>query len=140
MKTTCLLSLYLLFVTSCTKPIKEDINTQFLNGYWEIDRVTASNGSEKHFNYNEVIDYFETKDSTGFRAKVKPNLKGTYTSNFQKLEYNLVKKNDTLLIKYQTINSPIIVEKLFRANKNQLSIKTEDGNIYHYKPYTPINL
>jgi len=131
-----LLTVSILFI-SCKKKKPEKVDAQFLNGYWEIDYVIMNDGSKKEYNFNEYVDYFETKNKTGFRTKVKPNFNRKYTSNFQKINYTLEKKNDTILIKYKS-STTIITEKLFSTNKNKLGIKSENGNLYFYKKYLPV--
>lgn len=125
-------------IISCkTSNKKESIDLQFLNGYWEIDTVITADGSEKKYNFNEFIDYFETKDNAGFRYKVKPKFNGNYKSNFQKIEYKLNLKKDTVYIQYKT-SSTTIIDKLFIATNEKLGIKTDNGSLYYYKPYFPI--
>lgn len=125
------------FILGCSKQKKETVAIQFLNGYWEIDYVINIDGNKKKFNFNEFIDYFETNDTSGFRTKVKPKLNRKYTSNFQKIAYHIDKKNDTILMKYRT-SGGIITDKVFRANIQELGIKSENGILYFYKKYVPI--
>ena len=58
---------------SCKQNVTEqDINK--INGYWEIKKVVLKDGEKKDYKVNETIDYFQLKDSKGFRQKVMPQL------------------------------------------------------------------
>ena len=54
---------------SCSEETKV-IELNNLNGYWEIDHVITSSGSEKKFGFNAYVDYFKTSDSVlGFAVR-----------------------------------------------------------------------
>ena len=137
MKRYILNTIFILLVTGCKVSTENSIDLQFLSGYWEIDSVITANGDEKKYNFNAFIDYFETKDSIGFRYKVEPKLNGNYKSNFQKIKYKLVTKKDTIDIQYKT-SSKTITDKLFLATDQKLGIKTDNGSLYYYRKYSPI--
>ena len=123
----------------CCKEHPAD-NIQYLNGYWEIEKVVLSNNEEHTYTFNEYIDYFNVSDSlTGIRKKLKPALNGTFEAS-QDLEYfNLKIENDSLNIYYKT-NFAQWKETILELTEHQLKIINNQKNIYYYKSYTPINI
>lgn len=125
---------WLLF--SCSEE-KKVIDLTNLNGYWEIDRVITSGGSEKKFGFNPYIDFFKTNDSVGFRSKTKPQFGGKYQSNKEKIRYRINTKNDSIFITY-TNAKKTWADVLIEASATQICLQNNLGNLYFYRPYTPI--
>lgn len=112
----------------------------YLNGYWEIEKVTLPSGSVHTYNYNEVIDYFEVTDSlTGFRKKLKPQLDGTFETSTVLDHFSLQIEHDSLNIYYKT-NFSRWKETILLATDRELKIINENKSVFLYKPYTPLNL
>ena len=63
--------LFILFVLTfgCSQKVKVS-DLLFLNGYWQINRVEDLDGNKKEYPINEVYDFFEIKNKTGFHKKV----------------------------------------------------------------------
>jgi len=110
-----------------------------IDGYWEIERVILSDGSEKKYNFNKSIDFFEIKDTLGVRKKLQPKLDGSFISTNDRQLFTLHIKNDSLRMHYQNHLSKWI-ETVILAKEDQLIIKNEAGNTYFYKPYHKIKL
>lgn len=135
-KISLIISLFVIF--GCSK----DPNTLIphLNGYWEIEEVTLSNGSKKTYNYNDTVDYIEITDSLiGFRAKLKPNLSGSYETSTDKERIEIKVENDSLHLMYSTLYDNW-KETVLNANKDQLLIINANKDMYLYKRYEPLNL
>lgn len=57
-----------LFLVSCnSKPDYKDVEK--LNGFWEIEKAETPYG-DKSYTMNQMVDYFQVEDSTGFRKKM----------------------------------------------------------------------
>lgn len=111
-----------------------------LNGYWEIEEVTLSNGTKKTYTYNDTVDYIEITDSLiGFRTKLKPNLSGTYETSTDKERLEIKLENDSLHLMYSTRYSNW-KETVLNANKDQLLIINTNKDMYLYKRYEPLNI
>ena len=111
-----------------------------INGYWEIDNVTLHNGSNKNYNYNGTIDYFELNDSLiGFRKKLKPNFIGTFETSKDAESIKVILENDSLNIYYNTSFSSW-KETILLATHEQLKIINQNKDVYLYKRYEPLNL
>ena len=113
---------------------------QFLNGYWEIEKVILGNGEEHTYTYNEYIDYFKISDNlSGFRKKLKPSLTGTFETSKDSEQFVLKTENDSLNIYYKT-NFSNWKETILTLTENRLKIISNQKKIYFYKPYKPINI
>lgn len=132
-----LLALCNLLIISCSPP--KEIQLDQLNGYWEIDRVEKEGVILKQYNYNEYIEYFQLKDSVGFRLKLKPSFIGKFSSNLEKVTF-LIRENEAhqVLIDYQ---SKLLKEEAIKElTSTTFALKNEDGLTYFYKKYEPIKL
>ena len=128
----------LLIVIGCKE--HPENNIQYLNGYWEIEKVILSNGEEHTYTYNEYVDYFQISDSlSGFRKKLKPSLKGTFETSNDREAFVLKIENDSLNVYYKT-NFSNWKETILSLSENHLKIINTQKNIYFYKPYQPINI
>jgi hypothetical protein len=128
----------LFVVFSCSKDPSTFI--AHLNGYWEIEEVTLSNGTKKQYSYNDTVDYIEITDSlSGFRTKLKPNLSGSYETSTDKERIDLKIENDSLHLMYSTPYANW-KETVLNANKDQLLIVNANKDMYLYRRYEPLNL
>lgn len=135
-----LFSLFIgLVLISCQDKKQEDFDINLLNGYWEIERVTMANGSEKEYKINETIDFFEVRMDSGFRKKVLPQLKGSYLVNDAYEKLTIHKAKNGIFIYYATDYAKW-KEQIKVLTKNKL-ILTNDQNIeYQYKHPTPFTV
>jgi len=123
---------------SCRKPIKpEDISK--LNGYWEIENVVLSDGSQKEYKVNETIDYFEIKKNKGFRKKVKPQFDGRYLENGDSEAISVSFKNNKAFLNYKTPYSEWR-DEILEVSDNNLVLKNDQNVEYHYKKAIPFNI
>lgn len=134
-----ILLLLLISVFSCSKNPNEFI--PHINGYWEIDEVTLSDGTKRDYNFNDMIDYIEVNDSlSGFRRKLKPNLFGTFETSKSEERFNIKIENDSLNIYYKTPYAEW-KETILNANESQLVIlNNTNKDVYIYKRYESLDL
>lgn len=128
----------LLILVSCSTSNSEK-NISFLNGYWEIEKVVLADGSEKQYNFNQTIDFFEVKDSTGLRKKLQPQLDGTFVSTNDSETFRLKFVNDSLQMHYRTLLSNW-KETIISLKEDKMVIKNEAQNLYFYKRYKKLDL
>lgn len=122
----------------CSKTNTIDINA--INGYWEIEEVTLSNGAIKQYNFNETIDYIKINDSLkGFRKKLKPSFNDAYFTSANAENLVLKTENDSVNLYYST---PFAQwkETILEATNERLMLVNENNDVYLYKRYTPIKL
>ncbi|QLG44094.1 lipocalin family protein [Costertonia aggregata] len=112
---------------------------QNLNGYWEIEEVTFPNGDTKDYKVNATIDYIKIDKNKGFRKKVQPKFDGTYKTSDDAAAFSITEKDAVFLIHYKNgLNE--WSEQLVSVSKNDFSVRTEDGVMYKYKRFTPIQV
>lgn len=128
----------ILFFISCRKNNPKD-QIQYLNGYWEIKKVILSDGSKKEYKFNQSIDFFKIKDSTGIRKKVQPKLDGSFTANNDYEFFTLKIEDDSLRLYYKTTLSTW-KETIISAKENYIAVKNEAGNVYFYERHKKIKL
>jgi hypothetical protein len=134
------LIIILVLITTISCSQNSENYTKHISGYWEIESVTLQDGSKRDYKINQTIDYFFVSDSlTGFRKKLQPNFRGTYTGSDNVERFKLAVKNRQLLIQYETPFNKWEETILF-ANKTELQIKNADNIIYLYKRFEPINI
>jgi hypothetical protein len=132
------LVLITLFIYSCSE--HSTINIENLNGYWEIEKVTLSNGTEKEYKYNETIDFIKINDSLeGFRKKLKPGINDTYFTSDDAEKLQIKTENDSVNIYYSTLYAEW-KETVLELSEAHLMVITKNKDVYLYKRYTPIKL
>ena len=105
---------------------------QFLNGYWEIEKVILPNGETKEYQINETIDFFQITDKEGFRQKVVPQFDGTYLTHPLKEKFKISSDDKGTFINYQTNYSQWKEEISFISNE-KFVVKNAQLIEYHYK-------
>lgn len=123
---------------SCKQKVTEqDINK--INGYWEIKKVVLKDGEKKDYKVNETIDYFQLKDSKGFRQKVMPQLDGTYKTNDIKETISISNEEGNYFINYSTAYGKW-KEEIIEIKDSTLVLKNKDELEYNYKRFQPFSL
>ncbi len=110
-----------------------------LNGYWEIVQAQNPYGKNVIYSINTQVDYFEIKDSLGFRKKLKPDLSGNYKTTKALEEFKIITENDSLKIHYKTPYDAW-KETILSLNDSLMLIKNEKDFLYTYKRFEPINI
>jgi hypothetical protein len=118
-------------VVSCQQSITQT-DLQFLNGYWEIEKVELPDGDKKEYKVNETIDFFKISDNKGFRTKVMPQLDGTYLTNTIKEDIVISLENTKATIQYKTKYASWN-EEILELSKDKLIVKNQQDLEYHYK-------
>tara|TARA_R100000935_G_C2818382_1_gene158455 strand:+ start:1056 stop:1493 length:438 start_codon:yes stop_codon:yes gene_type:complete len=127
----------MIFLISCnTKPVD---HLEHINGYWGIEKVEFTKDSIRDFKINEIVDYIEIVDSTGFRIKVKPQFGGTYIAAGEPEDIKVNMEDNKVTLNYSTpFNN--WKEVILASDEDKISLKNERGIIYHYKRYKPLKL
>lgn len=128
----------LLLTFSCSENISEN-QLALLNGYWEIEKVTFSDGQTKEYTVNESIDFIKIDKLKGYRKKVKPTFNGTYITNDDAEPFTIFKKEDQFLIHYKSAIDERS-ETIKSISETNFSVTNSDNITYTYKKYEPINI
>lgn len=132
----CSLLLVLILIGCNQKVTTDDID--YLNGYWEIEKVTFPDGNSKEYTVNATIDYIELDGLKGFRKKVQPKFDGSFSTSNDAEFFVVVEKPETLEIHYKNELSEWS-ETLIEISENNFSVSNSDGITYNYKRFQPIN-
>lgn len=130
--------LFVLMAVACQKKISAADYSK-LNGYWEIEKVILPNGDEKDYGINATIDYFEVKDTVGFRKKVMPQLDGSYRANDLSEKLSIHNRDGKTFISYST-NYAKWEEELIALDDKELVVKNQHDIEYHYKKPQPFSV
>lgn len=134
------LSIFTTFLfVSCQEKKAESFDVNLLNGYWEIEQVTLSDGTKKEYKINENVDFFEIKKDSGFRKKVAPQLNGTYLVNDSEEKIKIEKSADGTYISYKT-DYATWKEKIKTLTKEQLILENDQNIQYQYKHPIPFTV
>ena len=127
------LILFLVFgaLISCKQSFVE-ADLQYLNGYWEIEKVELPDGDKKEYKVNETLDFFKIADKKGFRTKVMPQIDGTYLTNNIQEKIDISVKNGVATIQYTTQYANWN-EEIVALSKDKLIVKNQQDLEYHYK-------
>lgn len=138
MKKIFLLFIITLIITACNSKVNPN-DLDKLNGYWEIESVETIDGETKKYEANTNVDYIEYKNQKGYRQKLVPLLDGTFQSNGLKEEMQLLpnEKQSVFVCKTKYAEWK---EEIIELSDNNFSLKNEQGLIYHYKKFTPIEI
>ncbi|GET44984.1 hypothetical protein [Capnocytophaga felis] len=123
--------LIFIVLTSCNQQIKES-DLQYLNGYWEIEKVVTADKNVKEYKVNTTYDYIEIKDFEGFRKKVYPQLMGNFQTNDDSEMFKIIKENGIFKMNYENGENHW-TEILESVNETSFVVKNEANIIYHYK-------
>jgi hypothetical protein len=127
-----------LILFSCSEGPEELI--PYVEGYWEIKKVTLPNGFQKEYTINETIDFIRVNDSLkGFRKKLKPGINNTYYTSEDAEAIQLKIEDDSLRIYYTTPYNTW-KETVLSANENELVILNKNKAVYLYNRYESIEL
>ena len=133
-----LLFVLFLFISCKQKIQKEDIAK--INGYWEIEKVVFEDGQEKEYPINESYDYVKIeKNNTDFRKKVMPQLNGSFLVNDTQENLKLRVQEEKVFLDYTTDYAKW-TEELTQISAETMIFTDEEGNEYHYKKATPIDI
>ncbi len=136
---TIIILIALIVLFNCTTK-NPKILIPHINGYWQIEEVTLSEGIKKEYNFSEMIDYIEVSDSMrGFRKKMKPNLFGTFETSDSMETFQLKIENDSLNVYYKTPYAEW-KETILRANEKEMLVINANKVMYLYKHYEPLDL
>ncbi len=97
------------------------------------------NGDDKKYSINETIDFFEVKDTVGFRKKVMPQLDGSYRVNDLSEKFSIHNRDGKTFISYSTDYAKW-EEELISLDDDELVVKNQHDIEYHYKKPQPFTV
>lgn len=120
-------------ISSCAKQDPKE-QTQYLGGYWSIEKAILEDGTEKDFSMSTTIDFIEVNGTTGIRKKVQPKLDGTFITSNNAETFELKIEDDSLRLYYSTPYDSW-KETVLKAKDSSLTVLNRDGKTYVYKKF-----
>lgn len=128
----------IIFFISCGRdPSPDDVH--FIDGYWEIQKVTFSDGVEKAYSVNTAIEYFKWDGTTGYRKKMQPTVDGKYLTSNDALPMEVIWRDGVLLLGFSGGDSQW-EEEVLKLDSLKLTTRHSNGILYSYKRYEPFSL
>jgi len=110
----------------------------YLDGYWEIEKVTLADGTEKEFSISTTVDFIEVSGMQGVRTKVNPKLDGSFVANPTTETFRIAVEDDSLRLYYSTPYDSW-KETVLKAKDSSLVVLNSDGKVYFYKKFAKFN-
>jgi hypothetical protein len=111
----------------------------FIQGYWEIRKVTFSDGVEKAYTANAAIEYFNWDGTTGYRKKMQPTVDGKYLTSDDALPMEISWREGVLFLQFQGGDSQW-EEEVLELDSLKLTTRHSNGILYSYSRYEPFSL
>ena len=119
------------FTLSCNN----QINLDYINGYWEIVSVSKNNKFLKEYPFSNAVDFFVIDSlNNGFRKKIKPKINGSFEITLHEIPISIKDNNNFFDIIYFSAGNQYI-ETINILNQNRLIIKNSEGIIFSYKRF-----
>ncbi|MBT8185380.1 MAG: hypothetical protein KJN76_11120 [Eudoraea sp.] len=129
-----LMMFFLIF--SCQEKISSS-DLQYLNGYWEIEKVEFPRGDTKEYSMNSTIDFIHFENKEGYRKKVQPRLDGTYITSDDAEAFRLIDTNGSFYLHYSN-NLSKWEEQILEISADKLTVVSQENIRYYYKRYQPM--
>ena len=128
---------FLLF--GCTDSKINEADLEYLNGYWEIEKVEFPRGDIKEYKANTMVDFIHLENKKGMRKKVQPRLDGTYIVSEDEEAFEIIKNQEQFSFYYKS-NFSERQEQLKTVDSLSFVIQNEDGILYYYTRFQPISI
>ena len=118
-----------------TLSCNNQINLDFINGYWEIVSVSKNNEFIKEYPFSNAVDFFIIDSlNNGFRKKIKPKINGSFEITLHEIPISIKNNNNSYKIMYISAGNQYI-ETINKLDQNKLIIKNSEGIIFSYKRF-----
>ena len=118
-----------------TLSCNNQINLDFINGYWEIVSVSKNNEFIKEYPFSNAVDFFIIDSlNNGFRKKIKPKINGSFEITLHEIPISIKNNNNSYEINYISAGNQYI-ETINKLDQDKLVIKNSEGIIFSYKRF-----
>ena len=119
------------FTLSCNN----QVNLDYINGYWEVVSVSKNNKFFKEYPFSNAVDFFVIDSlNNGFRKKIKPKIDGSFEITLHEIPISIKDNNNSFDIIYLSAGNQY-VETINILDQNRLVIKNSEGIIFSYKRF-----
>ncbi len=96
-----------------------------INGYWQITKAVNTDGDKKDYPINEVYDYYEIKNETGFHKKVTWQPDGAFLVNDLSETVKISDNSEGVFIEF-TSKFGKHTERIESVSEKELVLETSD--------------
>lgn len=124
-----------MFLIGCSAKVTPE-NIDRINGYWVITKAEAPNGEIRPYTGTVEVDFFELKDSDGFRKKLKPIFGNQFNKTNDAIGFTVSFQKNACIISYSR-QKYSWQEELLALSQDELQLKDTRGVVFYYKRYKP---
>jgi hypothetical protein len=121
-----------ILVSSCATPV--DDMAQAINGYWNIDKVELSDGSDREFPFSNHMDHFSISKTRGVKNRVSPTYDGKFINYNSPVPFKWEKRDGKLFLLFND-GTEKYEQQVVDANEETMELLHENGTRYLYKRY-----
>jgi hypothetical protein len=125
---------YLMLIFLMISCSSNEEKIQAIEGYWNIDEVILSDGTDREFPFSNHMDHFEIDGFKGVKNRVSPRYNGSFVSFGNPIYFQWEEKDGDLCLTFQE-GDGIYTQKVKKATKKTLVLLHENGTRYTYKRY-----
>jgi hypothetical protein len=124
-------------VFSCNS--KSDIQSEKLNGYWEISKVTKEDGEIIDYGFNAAVEFFKINNNKGIRKKIYPKFEGKYQADILADSVFITKKNGIYILEIKN-NQWKTQEEITVLNDSIFGYTSKKGIAFLFKRHKKLKL
>jgi len=128
-----LTGIVVVLVISCAKPT--DAMVQSISGYWNIDKVELSDGSDREFPFSNHMDHFAINDTQGVKNRVSPTYDGKFINYASPVPFKWEERGGKLFLLFND-GTAKFEQQVIDANEETMELLHENGTRYFYKRYS----
>lgn len=122
-----------MILTACSQ--KKDELLANLNGYWTIDKVELSDGSERELMFSNHMDHFALSETQGVKNRVSPTYDGSFINYGSPVVFKWQERDNALFLLFND-GTAKFEQQILNCTDEQLTLLHENGTRYFYKRYT----
>lgn len=119
-------------LASCGNNATEMANA--MEGYWNIETVTLSDGTEREFPFSNHMDHFEIEGSNGVKNRVSPTYDGSFINYGSPVQFTWETVDGKVVLTFKD-GAERYQQTLKKCDATTLVLLHENGTEYRYKAY-----
>jgi hypothetical protein len=130
--TRFILLFLILGISACSNSVEDQVAQ--LEGYWNIEKVVLSDGSEKEFPFSNHMDFFVIEGSNGMKHRVSPKYDGTMVDYGSPVPFKWDDQDGELVLTFNE-GDESYQQTVVTSTSKELVLLHENGTKYYYQVY-----
>lgn len=122
-----------IIISACSQK-KDELLTN-LNGYWTIDKVELSDGSERELMFSNHMDHFALGKTQGVKNRVSPAYDGTFINYESPVNFKWQERDGALFLLFND-GVAKFEQEVIKSTEKELILLHNNGTRYFYTRYT----